>query len=42
MRDVGTKTDIPIGGKVELLDGAQILLSPEKGGRLLVVQLAGD
>lgn len=33
------KTAIPIGGKIELSDGAQILLSKEDGGRLAVVQM---
>lgn len=41
MRDVKNKTAIPAGGRVALTDGAQILLSPEAGGRLLVVQMAG-
>ena len=41
MRDVRANLDIPIGGKVALDDGAQILLSKETGGRLLVVQMSG-
>lgn len=39
LTDVSTKTAIPIGGKIELKDGAQILLSKEDGGRLAVVQM---
>ncbi|WP_018604794.1 helix-hairpin-helix domain-containing protein [Uliginosibacterium gangwonense] len=42
MRDVRTNQDIPIGGKIALEDGAQILLSQETGGRLLVVQMSGS
>lgn len=41
MRDVRAGTEVPVGGKVLLNDGAQILLSPDQGGRLLVVQMAG-
>lgn len=41
MRDVRTGADIPVGGQVLLEEGAQILLSPEVGGRLLAVQMAG-
>ncbi|MBK8802766.1 MAG: kinase [Fibrobacteres bacterium] len=37
--DAKTKTAIPVGGRVELVDGGQILLSKENGGRLVVVQL---
>lgn len=37
--DAKTKTPIPVGGRVELVDGGQILLSKENGGRLVVVQL---
>lgn len=39
LTDVATKTVIPIGGKIELKEGAQILLSKEDGGRLAVVQM---
>lgn len=39
MRDLTNKIDIPVGGHVRLTDGAQILLSPEEGGRALQVQL---
>ncbi len=39
LTDVTTKTPIPIGGKVELKEGAQILLSKQDGGRLVVVQM---
>lgn len=42
MRDVRSSQDIPVGGKTLLDEGAQILLSPEHGGRLLVVQMAGS
>lgn len=41
MRDVRARKDVPVGGKVLLEDGAQILLSAEAGGRLLLVQMAG-
>lgn len=41
MCDVRAQKDIPIGGKVLLEDGAQILLSAELGGRLILVQMAG-
>ena len=34
-----TKTPIPVGGKVELTDGKQILLEKGDGGRLVVVQM---
>ena len=39
LTDVTTKTAIPIGGKIELKDGVQILLSKQEGGRLAVVQM---
>ncbi len=39
MYDVGAKRDVPIGGYVKLLDGTQLLLSREEGGRLVQVQL---
>lgn len=39
LMDVATKTNIPIGGKIELTDGKQILLSRADGGRLVVVQM---
>ena len=39
MKDVGRGVDVPVGGSVVLTDGAQILLSPDQGGRLLQVQL---
>ncbi len=39
MYDVGAKQDVPIGGNVKLIDGAQVLLSREDGGRLIHVQL---
>ena len=34
-----TKTPIPVGDKVELTDGKQILLEKGDGGRLVVVQM---
>jgi hypothetical protein len=40
--DVGAKTPVPIGGKVALEDGRQLLLSREPGGRLVVVQMANQ
>lgn len=39
LTDVSEKRTIPIGSKVELKEGAQILLSKESGGRLAVVQM---
>jgi hypothetical protein len=39
LTDVATKTQIPIGGKIEFKDGAQILLSKNEGSRLAVVQM---
>lgn len=42
MYDVKAKTAIPIGGKAKLEDGAQILLQKGIGGRLLMVQIAGN
>lgn len=42
MRDVRSGCDIPVGDKVLLEEGAQILLSREVGGRLLLVQMAGE
>jgi hypothetical protein len=39
LMDVANKTTIPIGEKIELLDGKQILLSRQDGGRLVVVQM---
>lgn len=39
LTDVTTKTVIPIGGKIELKNGVQILLSKQEGGRLAVVQI---
>lgn len=41
MMDVTTKTPVPIGGKVELKDGLQLLLMKGDGGRLVVVQMVG-
>lgn len=42
MYDVVKKMPIPIGGKVKLADGVQILLQKGTGGRLIVVQMAGN
>ena len=39
LMEVATKTPIPIGGKLALVDGQQILLSKDDGGRLVVVQM---
>ncbi len=39
LRDVGNKKEIPVGEKIKLEDGAQILFTPEHGGRLCVVQM---
>ena len=33
------RISIPIGGKVELVDGQKLLLSREDGGRLVIVQM---
>ena len=40
LKDLSTQTPIPIGGKVVLEDGQQLLLSKEAGGRLVLVQMA--
>jgi len=39
LMDVSTKTSVPIGGRLELRDGQQILLAKGDGGRLVVVQM---
>ena len=39
LKDVTNKTDIPLGSKVELVDGLQLLLSSEDNGRLVQVQM---
>lgn len=39
LRDMTNAADIPVGGRVRLDDGGQILLSKEAGGRLVVVQM---
>ncbi len=41
MYDVKNKAAVPVGGKIKLEDGAQILLKKGDGGRLLAVQMAG-
>lgn len=42
LMDVATKTSIPPGGKVQLTDGLQLLLSRAAGGRLVVVQMVNQ
>lgn len=43
LKDVTNNKDIPPGAKVELVDGLQLLLSPEENGRLVQVQMVrGD
>ena len=42
MKDLTEDEDIGIGSNVKLSDGKQILLSPEEGGRLVRVQIAGE
>lgn len=39
LTNIAAKSPIPVGGKVELRDGLQLLLSKEEGGRLVVVQM---
>ena len=39
--DGGNKINIPIGGKVELREGARLLLSSEEGGKVAQIQLVG-
>ena len=39
LMDMGSRTPVPIGGKVELKDGLQLLLSKDEGGRLVLVQM---
>jgi hypothetical protein len=39
--DVTAGKPIPIGERVQLRDGLQLLFSKEAGGRLAVVQMAG-
>jgi|GEM_PF-40814 len=41
MKDVGEDRNVPIGEFVHLREDTQILLSPQEGGRLIHVQLAG-
>ena len=40
-RDLGAQRDIPVGERVALSDGLQLLLSREDGGRLALVQMSG-
>jgi serine/threonine protein kinase len=42
LMDVSEKKQIPIGASVDLLDGKQILLSKEQGGRLVMVKLINN
>ena len=42
LKDVTHKIDIPPGGKVELTDGLQLLLSPEDNCRLIQVQMVKE
>lgn len=42
LMDVATKIAIPPGGKVQLTDGLQLLLSRAQGGRLVVVQMVNQ
>ena len=42
MKDVTGNRDVPIGSNVKLVDGGQVLLSGDKDGRLIQVQMAGD
>ena len=42
MKDITESKDIGIGEFVELTDGKQILLSPDDGGRLIIVQLVNN
>lgn len=39
MKDLTNQVDVPIGGKVALKDGGQLLFGKELGGRLAVVQM---
>lgn len=39
LRDVKAGKDIPVGGKIRLEEGGQILFDRERGGRLAVVQM---
>jgi len=42
LMELPTKTPVPVGGKVALEDGKQLLMSREPGGRLVVVQMANQ
>jgi serine/threonine protein kinase len=39
LKDVGARMPTPIGGRIELKEGQQLLLSQQEGGRLAVVQM---
>jgi hypothetical protein len=41
MKDVTNDMEVALGEHVKLADGVQILLSPQEGGRLIQVQMAG-
>jgi len=42
LMELPAKTPVPVGGKVALEDGKQLLMSREPGGRLVVVQMANQ
>jgi serine/threonine protein kinase len=39
LTEVSSKSPVPIGGKIAIVDGTQLLLSKKAGGRLVVVQM---
>ena len=42
LRDVTAMQDIPVGGRIKLEDGGQILFARETGGRLAVIQMVSQ
>ena len=42
MADAVNKSPIPVGSKVKLVEGAQIVLQKGEGGRVIAVQMAGN
>ncbi|SET46959.1 helix-hairpin-helix domain-containing protein [Thorsellia anophelis] len=42
LKNITHQKDIAIGEHIKLEDGLQLLLSPENGGRLVVIQMAGE
>jgi serine/threonine protein kinase len=42
LKDVDAGVEVPIGQMLEIKDGQKILLSPEDGGRLLIVQMVNN